>query len=80
MAQKNDVTLICVLLGDKVSTRGLSGAAYDAVSANRFLEAVSLFTYGFDYLYPESTLDALAARGLPHVLPHRRRTGIVSAC
>lgn len=64
MAQKDGVTLVCVLLGDKVSTKNLKNRAYDEVQANRFLEAVSLFQYGFDRIMPEASLADLISRGL----------------
>lgn len=64
MARKNGITLICVLLGDKVSTKGLTDRAYDEVQANRFLEAVSLFEYGFARLMPEVSIADLVSRGL----------------
>lgn len=64
MARKDGVTLICVLLGDKVSTKNLKNRAYDEVQANRFLEAVSLFQYGFDRIMPEASLSDLISRGL----------------
>lgn len=65
MAKKDGITLICVLLGDKVSTKGLKDRAYDEVQANRFLEAVSLFQYGFDRIMPEASIQELLSRGLP---------------
>lgn len=64
MARKNGITLVCVLLGDRVSTKGLKDRAYDEVQANRFLEAVSLFTYGFERIMPETSLADLLSRGL----------------
>lgn len=64
MAKKNGVTLVCVLLGDKVPTKNLKNRAYDEVQANRFLEAVSLFEYGFDRIMPEASLTDLLSRGL----------------
>ncbi len=64
MARKNGITLICVLLGDKVPTKGLTDRAYDEVQANRFLEAVSLFEYGFAHLMPEVSISDLVSRGL----------------
>lgn len=64
MARKNGVTLVCVLLGDKVPTKNLKDRAYDEVQANRFLEAVSLFQYGFDRIMPEASLSDLLSRGL----------------
>lgn len=64
MARKDGVTLVCVLLGDRVSTKGLSDRAYDEVQANRFVEAVALFQYGFDRIMPEASLQELISRGL----------------
>lgn len=65
MARFSGVTLICVLLGDKVSTSGKSGTKYDKIIANRFVEAKSLFEYGYSYLFPLVNVRTLKAEGLP---------------
>ena len=65
MARFSGVTLVCVLLGDKVSTSGVKGTAYDRIIANRFVEAKALFEYGYDYLFPLVNVRTLKAEGLP---------------
>ena len=65
MARYEGVTLICVLLGDKVPTSGTKGTAYDKIIANRFLEARSLFEYGYSYLFPFVNVRTLKNEGLP---------------
>ena len=65
MARYSGVTLICVLLGDRVSTSGKSGTKYDKIIANRFVEAKSLFEYGYAYLFPLVNVRTLQAEGLP---------------
>lgn len=65
MARFSGVTLVCVLLGDKVSTSGVKGTAYDKIIANRFLEAKALFEYGYEYLFPLVNMRTLKAEGLP---------------
>ena len=65
MARYSGVTLVCVLLGDKVSTSGVKGTKYDKIIANRFLEARSLFEYGYSYLFPLVNVRTLQAEGLP---------------
>ena len=65
MARYSGVTLICVLLGDKVSTTGVKGTAYDKIIANRFVEAKELFEYGYSYLFPLVNVRTLKDEGLP---------------
>ena len=65
MARYSGVTLVCVLLGDKVSTSGTKGTAYDKIIANRFVEAKNLFEYGYSYLFPLVNVRTLQAEGLP---------------
>ena len=69
MARYSGVTLVCVLLGDKVSTSGTKGTAYDKIIANRFAEAKSLFEYGYEYLFPLVNVRTLKAEGLPVEFP-----------
>ena len=69
MARFSGVTLVCVLLGDKVSTSGTKGTKYDKIIANRFLEARSLFEYGYAYLFPLVNVRTLKAEGLPTEFP-----------
>lgn len=69
MARKDGVTLVCVLLGDKVPTTGTKGTAYDKVIANRFVEARSLFEYGYSYLFPLVNVRTLKDEGLPVSFP-----------
>ena len=47
MARYSGITLVCVLLGDKVPTTNTKGTKYDKIIANRFLEARNLFEYGY---------------------------------
>ena len=65
MARYSGVTLVCVLLGDKVSTSGVKGTPYDKIIANRFVEAKALFEYGYEYLFPLVNVRTLQAEGLP---------------
>ncbi len=65
MARYSGVTLICVLLGDKVSTSGKKGTAYDKIISNRFVEAKQLFEYGYSYLFPLVNVRTLKAEGMP---------------
>ena len=65
MARYSGVTLICVLLGDKVPTSGIKGTPYDKIIANRFLEAKKLFEYGYEYLFPLVNVRTLKTEGLP---------------
>ncbi len=65
MARKDGVTLVCVLLGDKAPTSGTNGTKYDKIIANRFVEAKSLFEYGYSYLFPLVNVRTLKAEGLP---------------
>ena len=65
MARYRGLTLVCVLLGDKVSTSGVKGTKYDKIIANRFLEARSLFEYGYAYLFPLVNVRTLKTEGLP---------------
>lgn len=67
MARYSGVTLVCVLLGDKVSTSGTSGTKYDKIIANRFVEAKALFEYGYSYLFPLVNVRTLQGEGLPVV-------------
>lgn len=69
MARYSGITLVCVLLGDKVSTSGIKGTAYDKIIANRFLEAKTLFEYGYSYLFPLVNVRTLKAEGLPVEFP-----------
>ena len=70
MARCSGVTLVCVLLGDKVSTSGMSmGTKYDRIIANRFVEAKALFEYGYAYLFPLVNVRTLKAEGLPVEFP-----------
>ena len=69
MARYSGVTLVCVLLGDKVSTSGKKGTAYDKIIANRFLEAKNLFEYGYSYLFPLVNVRTLNAEGLTVEFP-----------
>ena len=64
MARYSGVTLVCVLLGDKVPTTSTKGTAYDKIIANRFLEAKSLFEYGYAHLFPVMSIRMLQAEGL----------------
>ena len=64
MARYSGVTLVCVLLGDKVPTSGTKGTKYDKIIANRFLEAKALFEYGYAYLFPIVNVRTLAGEGL----------------
>lgn len=66
LARKDGLTLVCVLLGDKVSTANTKESAYDAIIANRFLEARELFIYGFSYLTPSVKISELIEQGLPY--------------
>ena len=65
MARYSGVTLVCVLLGDKVPTSGTKGTKYDKIIANRFLEAKNLFEYGYSYLFPLVNVRTLKDEGLP---------------
>lgn len=65
MARRDGKTLVCVLLGNYLETKGLKGVPYDKVIASRFSEAVELFEYGFSVLFPEKTAAELLAGGLP---------------
>ena len=65
MAWYRGVTLVCVLLGDKVPTSGAKGTAYDKIIANRFLEARTLFEYGYSYLFPLVNVRTLKNEGMP---------------
>ena len=69
MARYSGVTLVCVLLGDKVSTSGTKGTAYDKIIANRFVEAKTLFEYGYSYLFPLVNVRTLKDEGLPVEFP-----------
>ena len=69
MARFSGVTLVCVLLGDKVSTSGVKGTKYDKIIANRFLEARTLFEYGYAYLFPLVNVRTLQGDGLPVEFP-----------
>ena len=69
MARYSGVTLICVLLGDKVSTSGVKGTKYDKIIANRFVEAKNLFEYGYTYLFPLVNVRTLKTEGLPVEFP-----------
>ncbi|MBQ7277582.1 MAG: D-alanyl-D-alanine carboxypeptidase [Clostridia bacterium] len=69
MARCSGVTLICVLLGDRVSTAGTKGTAYDRIVANRFVEAKELFEYGYGFLFPEVSVETLIEKGLPNEFP-----------
>ena len=69
MARYSGVTLVCVLLGDKVPTTGIKGTAYDKIIANRFLEAKALFEYGYNYLFPLINVRTLKTEGLPVEFP-----------
>ena len=65
MARYSGVTLVCVLLGDKVPTTSTKGTKYDKIIANRFVEAKALFEYGYSYLFPLVNMRTLKAEGLP---------------
>ena len=69
MARYSGVTLVCVLLGDKVPTSGTKGTKYDKIIANRFLEAKALFEYGYSYLFPIVNVRTLAGEGLETEFP-----------
>ena len=75
MARYSGVTLVCVLLGDKVPTSGTKGTKYDKIIANRFAEAKSLFEYGYDYLFPLVNVRTLKAEGLPVEFSHPVQKG-----
>lgn len=75
MARYSGVTLVCVLLGDKVSTSNTKGTKYDKIIANRFLEAKSLFEYGYSYLFPLVNVRTLKAEGLPVEFSHAVQKG-----
>lgn len=75
MARYSGVTLICVLLGDKVSTSGTKNSKYDKIIANRFLEAKNLFEYGYSYLFPLVNVRTLKAEGLPVEFSHPVQKG-----
>ena len=69
MARYSGVTLVCVLLGDKVPTSGTKGTKYDKIIANRFVEAKALFEYGYAYLFPIVNVRTLAGEGLETEFP-----------
>jgi D-alanyl-D-alanine carboxypeptidase len=69
MARYSGVTLVCVLLGDKVPTANVKGTAYDKIIANRFVEAKTLFEYGYSYLFPLVNVRTLKDEGLPVEFP-----------
>jgi D-alanyl-D-alanine carboxypeptidase len=69
MARYSGITLVCVLLGDKVPTTNTKGTKYDKIIANRFLEARSLFEYGYSYLFPLVNVRTLKAEGLTVKFP-----------
>ncbi len=69
MARYSGVTLVCVLLGDKVPTTSTKGTKYDKIIANRFLEARNLFEYGYSYLFPLVNVRTLKAEGLTVEFP-----------
>ena len=75
MARFSGVTLVCVLLGDKVPTSGTKGTKYDKIIANRFAEAKSLFEYGYDYLFPLVNVRTLKAEGLTVEFPAAVKKG-----
>ena len=75
MARYSGVTLVCVLLGDKVSTSGTKNSKYDKIIANRFLEAKNLFEYGYSYLFPLVNVRTLKAEGLPVEFSHPVQKG-----
>ncbi len=75
MARYSGVTLVCVLLGDKVSTSGTKNSKYDKIIANRFLEAKKLFEYGYSYLFPLVNVRTLKAEGLPVEFSHPVQKG-----
>ena len=75
MARYSGVTLVCVLLGDKVSTSGTKNSKYDKIIANRFLEAKDLFEYGYSYLFPLVNVRTLKAEGLPVEFSHPVQKG-----
>lgn len=77
MAYKDGKTLVCVLLGNYLDTKGLKGEPYDKVIASRFSEAVELFEYGFSVLFPEKTDAELLAGGLQNAFALREeKTGL----
>ena len=76
MARYSGVTLVCVLLGDKVSTSGTKNSKYDKIIANRFLEAKNLFEYGYSYLFPLVNVRTLKAEGLPVEFSHPVQKGL----
>ena len=69
MARYSGITLVCVLLGDKVPTTNTKGTKYDKIIANRFLEARNLFEYGYSYLFPLVNVRTLKAEGLTVEFP-----------
>ena len=75
MARYSGVTLVCVLLGDKVPTSGTKGTKYDKIIANRFVEAKELFEYGYSYLFPLVNVRTLKSEGLPVEFTHPVRKG-----
>ena len=75
MARYSGVALVCVLLGDKVSTSGTKNSKYDKIIANRFLEAKNLFEYGYSYLFPLVNVRTLKAEGLPVEFSHPVQKG-----
>ena len=75
MARYSGVTLVCVLLGDKVSTSGTKNSKYDKIIANRFVEAKNLFEYGYSYLFPLVNVRTLKSEGLPVEFSHPVQKG-----
>ncbi len=75
MARYSGVTLVCVLLGDKVPTSGTKGTKYDKIIANRFVEAKELFEYGYSYLFPLVNVRTLKSEGLPVEFTHPVQKG-----
>lgn len=75
MARYSGVTLVCVLLGDKVPTSGTKNSKYDKIIANRFVEAKNLFEYGYSYLFPLVNVRTLKAEGLPVEFSHPVQKG-----
>ena len=69
MARYSGITLVCVLLGDKVPTTNTKGTKYDKIIANRFVEAKALFEYGYAYLFPIVNVRTLAGEGLETEFP-----------
>lgn len=77
MAYRDGKTLVCVLLGNYLDTKGLKGVPYDKIIASRFSEAVEMFEYGFSVLFPEKSAAELLEGGMQQAFALRdEKTGL----